>query len=256
VLSAAWVVAVTVGLQSSPSTTSTSTASTASTASTTQAIEEQEPITHLGQNLVRDLKALGTRNSAILLGLGVAATGASHPSDDDVAAWVAQQGGSLSYTPIGGLIGNEWFQGGAAVGTYVIGRLQDSPAIAHIGSDLIRAQLLNGVLTLGLKVAIDRDRPDGGERSFPSGHTSATFASAAVLDSHFGWKVGIPAYAVAGFVGWTRIRDNQHWLTDVVFGSAIGIVAGKAVTQGHQIAGWTVAPSVTPRSAAIYFIKN
>ena len=251
-LSAAWVVAVTVGLQSSPSTTSTS---TTSTTSTTQAIEEQ-PITRLGQNLAHDLKALGSPSSAIILGLGVAATGALHPSDDDVAAWVAQQGGSLTYTPIGGLIGNEWLQGGAAVGTYVIGRLQDSPTIAHIGSDLIRAQLLNGVLTLGLKVATDRDRPDGGERSFPSGHTSATFASAAVLDSHFGWKVGIPAYAVAGFVGWTRIRDNQHWLTDVVFGSTIGIVAGKAVTQGHHIAGFTVAPSVTPRSAAIYFIRN
>jgi hypothetical protein len=244
VLSAAWVVAVTVSLQSSPSATSAA-----------PRIEEQ-PITHLGQNLVRDFKALASPDAALILGLGAAATGLSHPSDDDVAAWVAENGSSLSYTPIGGLIGNEWFQGSAAIGTYVIGRLQESPTIAHVGSDLIRAQMLNGVLTIALKLASDRDRPDGGERSFPSGHTSATFASAAVLEGNFGWKVGVPAYAVAGFVGWTRIRDNQHWLTDVVFGSTIGIVAGKAVTGGHHLAGWTVAPAVSPQSAAVYFIKH
>ena len=60
----------------------------------------------------------------------------------------------------------------------------------------------------------------------PSGHTSATFASAAVLQDHFGWKVGVPSFAVAGFVGWTRIRDQHHWLTDVLVGAMIGFAVG------------------------------
>ena len=53
------------------------------------------------------------------------------------------------------------------------------------------------VLTLAVKAAVRRTRPEGAGFSFPSGHATITFASATVLQQHFGWKVGVPAYAVA-----------------------------------------------------------
>jgi membrane-associated phospholipid phosphatase len=88
-------------------------------------------------------------------------------------------------------------------------------------------------LTIAIKEATRRSRPAGSGFSFPSGHTTATFASATVLQQHFGWKVGIPAYAVASYVAAARIQTQNHYLSDVAFGAALGIVAGRTVTIGH-----------------------
>ena len=53
-----------------------------------------------------------------------------------------------------------------------------------------------------------------------------SFASAAVLQEHFGWKVGLAAYAGAAYVATSRLSERQHYLSDVVFGAAVGIAAG------------------------------
>ena len=121
-----------------------------------------------------------------------------------------------SYTRIGRIGGAGWVHGSAAVATYAVGLVTDHEPTVHVGSDLIRAQALNGVLTRVMKIAVQRKRPSGSSDSLPSGHASASFATAAVLGGHFGWKVAVPAYAGAGFIGWTRVRDRAHWLSDVV----------------------------------------
>jgi membrane-associated phospholipid phosphatase len=128
--------------------------------------------------------------------------------------------------------------------------------VTHVGSDLVRAQVLNGLITKGLKLAIDRERPSGGRHAFPSGHTAAAFASASVLHGHFGWKVALPAYSLAGFVGWTRLRDNQHWLSDVGAGATIGLIVGQAVTSGHRQRVWTIVPVATPGGLGVYVVKR
>ena len=112
--------------------------------------------------------------------------------------------------------------------------------------------MLNGIITRSLKYAVDRERPDGGQHSFPSGHSSATFATASVLHEHFGWKVGVPPMPSRSFVAWARFRDNSHWLSDVVFGSAIGIAVGRTVVGGHAPTSWQVLPTATKGGAAIY----
>jgi len=76
-----------------------------------------------------------------------------------------------------------------------------------------------------LKYSIDTDRPDGGEHSFPSGHAATAFSGASFLQRRYGWKYGIPAYAAASFVGWSRIESENHYLKDVVAGAAIGIIS-------------------------------
>jgi membrane-associated phospholipid phosphatase len=102
-----------------------------------------------------------------------------------------------------------------------------------VGADLIDAQIVNGVLTTGLKVAVDRTRPNGGHRSFPSGHTSSTFATAAVIQRDLGWRAALPVYALGAYVGTSRVVDRAHFVSDVLFGTAVGLVSGRAVTVGH-----------------------
>ena len=52
-----------------------------------------------------------------------------------------------------------------------------------------------------LKYTVRRERPDGSNnKSFPSGHAASAFATATVLQRHYGWKVGAPAYALGSYV--------------------------------------------------------
>jgi hypothetical protein len=205
---------------------------------------DDRPITRFFPNLFHDVRALPSTNSVLVLGVGGAAAAVIHSVDDDFANWSESSGWS-SYGKAGGVIGDGWVQVGAAFGTYGIGKLWHKPQVLHIGSDLIRAQALNALITVPLKAIVDRERPNGGHYAFPSGHTSATFASAATLHAHYGWKVGIPAYATAGFVAWTRARDGKHWLSDIAFGSAIGIVSGRTVAAKHGPGRVTITPAPT-----------
>lgn len=48
-------------------------------------------------------------------------------------------------------------------------------------------------------------------------------ASAAFVQKRYGWEYGIPAYLLAGYVGYTRIEANKHDGWDVLAGAAIGV---------------------------------
>lgn len=216
---------------------------------------DDKPFSRVVQNLGHDLVALPSLNTGLILGAGGLGAWAVHPKDDDLANWAAQSDPSLS--TLGAVFGDGWFQGSVATVAYITGRLNKDAKTTHVASDLIRAQILNGVITTGLKVGVNRERPDGGNHSFPSGHASATFASAQVLGSHFGWKVGVPGYAVASLIGWSRVRDRQHWLSDTVFGAAVGIAAAQSITAGHKArTKWTVVPTATKTSVAFYVVKS
>src|ERR1044071_8600947 len=133
----------------------------------------------------------------------------------------------------GATLGSAPLELGAAFTTYAIGRAMKKPCAAALGADLVQAQLMAQMLTVGLKQAARRTRPTGSGLSFPSGHTSMAFASATVLQRHFGWKAGIPAYAVASYVAASRVQTQRHYLSDVAFGAALGIVAGRTIGVGH-----------------------
>ena len=128
-----------------------------------------------------------------------------------------------------------------------IGRAVDKRGrTAHVGLDLLRAQVVTQATTYGLKYSIRRDRPDGTSGyAFPSGHASTTFATASVLEAHFGWKVGVPAYALATYVAASRLHENRHYLSDVVFGAALGMAAGRSVTR-HGRHHFALVPLAVP----------
>jgi membrane-associated phospholipid phosphatase len=91
---------------------------------------------------------------------------------------------------------------------------------------------------LTLKYTVDEKRPNGGKESFPSGHTSISFASAEFMRKRYGWEYGVPAYALASFVAYSRVESGQHHAHDVIAGAAIGIASSYIFTRPY--AGWNV----------------
>ena len=156
---------------------------------------------------------------------------------------------------IGQSTGNGWAQGGAAVTTFLMACATGNPRFQTVGADLVQAQIVTGIVTHGLKIGVARTRPDHGRFSFPSGHASATFANATVLQRHFGWKVGIPAYAFATYIAASRLPANSHYLSDVIFGAALGIAAGRTVTLGRGPGKFTMAPTATPAGVGVAFTR-
>ena len=116
------------------------------------------------------------------------------------------------------------------------------PAHTHLGFDLLRANFLSQGLTYGIKVAVRRDRPTGECCSFPSGHASLTFATASVLERHFGYRNSWPMFVIAGYVAASRLTDNRHFLSDVLFGSALGMASGWTVVGSHGRENFALFP--------------
>ncbi|MEO6347879.1 MAG: phosphatase PAP2 family protein [Aquaticitalea sp.] len=86
---------------------------------------------------------------------------------------------------------------------------------------------VNLAATFVLKYTINKPRPNGATdgHAFPSGHTSVAFQSASFLQRRYGWKYGIPAYALAGFVAYSRIdgANDRHDGWDILAGAIIGV---------------------------------
>ena len=113
----------------------------------------------------------------------------------------------------------------AAVGTPVVE--DDWQGVRQAGYSMGAAFLV----TEGLKRTFPEMRPDGSDnRSFPSGHTSISFAAAATIDDRQGRTAGIVAHVAAAFVGIARVQADKHRWHDVAVGAAIGEVAGRLLT--------------------------
>jgi membrane-associated phospholipid phosphatase len=103
----------------------------------------------------------------------------------------------------------------------------DEKGALQAGGSVAGAQLV----TFALKEAFPELRPDGSDRkSFPSGHTSMAFAAASSLYRRQGKSVGVPALAVAAFVGLARVKADKHHWYDVLAGAGIGAASGFLIT--------------------------
>ena len=116
----------------------------------------------------------------------------------------------------------------AAVGTTAI--KHDGEGTLQYGKSLV----LSTSVTQALKYTINEDRPNGGNHSFPSEHTSFSFTSAEFMRKRYGCEYGLPAYAVASFVGYSRVESDNHYWHDVFAGAAIGIASSYLFTETHQ----------------------
>ena len=120
-----------------------------------------------------------------------------------------------------------------------IGFIKNSQKLKMLSFHSLLAHGLAGLLTRILKHSLGRPRPrhmdkgsweiepsfESGYDSFPSGHTSASFAVATVLAYYFP-KGKLLWFGLASFVGICRVTKGSHFPTDVLGGLLLGIASG------------------------------
>lgn len=97
---------------------------------------------------------------------------------------------------------------------------------------LFISNLFSVGITQLIKKSNQKLRPNGEADSFPSGHTTIAFTNATVLYHEFHNSSPILAYsgyAFATTVGFFRMANNRHYLSDVLVGAGIGIAVTNLV---------------------------
>jgi membrane-associated phospholipid phosphatase len=144
------------------------------------------------------------------------------------------------------------------------GILAKDTAAKKVSIELLQAGIYAELVTTVLKSFIGRARPvytnnaftfkpltffDYNFQSMPSGHTTSAMALSTIMSRHAHKTVfKILAYVPAGFTMFSRLYQNQHWLSDEVLAAAIGIFVGNWVVdlhegKRHQINVKTVTPN-------------
>jgi membrane-associated phospholipid phosphatase len=139
------------------------------------------------------------------------------------------------------------------LGLFVAGRASSNSRFRAATYDMAESLAVTTIYTAGLKQAVQRQRPDGSDRlSFPSGHTANTFALASVANTHYGPKVGIPAFALASAIGLSRVEHGKHNVSDVLAGATLGFVVGRSVAHDNGVAprGRSTRFALTPSTDA------
>ena len=204
------------------------------------------------REMPRDLWRFVSWDTAAVLGMGGGAAAIGHIWDDDLAGEIETNVTLNNAMEPGHTYGAFTVQAFIGVGLYTGGWFAKKGRLATTGADIIRAQLLSQAYVQAIKYTAQRERPDGSNsQSFPSGHSASAFATAGVLQRHYGWKVGVPAAVVAGYVATARVHDNKHYLSDVIFGGAMGIAAERTVTLHAGRYGMMLTPLAGGGSAGV-----
>ena len=136
---------------------------------------------------------------------------------------------------------------------YACGVIWKNKKAKETGLKGLEAYVITAVFTQAIKQVAHRHRPYqddppnphlwegpfdwGGEygpfgyNSFPSGHSSAIFSVATVVAFEY-WStkwVPLVSFGLAGFTALYRLAMNDHWASDVLFGSALGFAIGSMV---------------------------
>ena len=79
-----------------------------------------------------------------------------------------------------------------------------------------------------IKYSFKVQRPDGGWKSFPSGHTLMAFTGAELMRLDYGNGWGAGGYVFSSAVAASRLAAGRHWLSDVLAGAGLGILSAHA----------------------------
>ncbi len=200
----------------------------------------------------RDFRAWFTSDTARTLTYGTAAALAARPADEPLSDRGLSELDAV--LDAGDDYGNLLLQVPLGAAWWAIGHAAGSGRAAAAGRDLLRAQISAVSWTYAIKYSVQRTRPNGEARSFPSGHVSSAFATASVVQGHYGWKIGLPFYALGVYTAASRIHDRKHWLSDTLMGATVGMAAGRAVTVRLRQRTVQVTPAVVRGGAMLQFV--
>lgn len=231
---------------------------------------------------------LFTRNDAITAGFFTVTTVAAFPVDKVFASYARGSIQERRFAHRIAVVVEEVAVPGAFIigaSMYGVGRLTSNEEMADLGLHGTEAILVGLALTSGIKVLAGRARPylghddphnfgllrgwgDHDYTSFPSGHTLIAFAAAAAVTEESRrfwpdavWPVGVAMYGGAALVGWSRMFDDMHWMSDVVVGGAIGVFSGRKIVRFHHthennsFDDWLLGVSIVPSGRAGYAVR-
>jgi membrane-associated phospholipid phosphatase len=120
----------------------------------------------------------------------------------------------------------------------------DWTGVAELGADTVASV----GSTYVLKSVIKEQRPDKSDfKSFPSDTAALAFAPAQFLWDRYGWEYGVPAYAAAIFVGYSRVEAKKHHWYDVAASAGLSFGFSKLFTSTYH-RGFNYRASVAPDS--------
>lgn len=196
-------------------------------------------------------EALDTDGFVILFGTSIATITARQYDTEVRAVYGDNLRMSRDLSAVGSVLGN----GGPGVATAVGLLLLDQTE----GLKMARTLIFTSVSHFTIATVAGRSRPNNGPRSFPSGHTSTSFAVAGSLAYSYGPWVGVPALALATFVGATRIADNAHWLSDTVAAAGLGLFWARASADAGLAKGSvlsSLSPGLVPGGFTVNFQRD
>jgi membrane-associated phospholipid phosphatase len=143
-----------------------------------------------------------------------------------------------------GYLGSGYGTGAVAAAFYVVGRKTGNARARETGILGAEALIDSGIVAAVLKTGTERRRPRAkepgdffeGGLSFPSGHTIASWSLATVVANEYRSNrlVQVTAYGLATVVSMSRFTGRNHFLSDVLVGSAIGYGIGRYVYRTHH----------------------
>ncbi|MBN1434913.1 phosphatase PAP2 family protein [Candidatus Fermentibacterales bacterium] len=187
--------------------------------------------------LSRDLEHLFSRSSLLPLGAGAVATTAALLLEcPDGHEGMLAEGAfrSLERDYLARLFSPLVLTSVAAAG-YGLARITGDCRLQRDLSPIARGLLLSNLAAGALKLTFQRPRPDlSDDLSFPSAHAASACFLATYLWSADGWRTGLPAAVLSGLIGLSRIDCGDHYPSDVIAGSVIGITVGLAVAETSE----------------------
>jgi hypothetical protein len=203
------------------------------------------------KNILRDQKAIWTaplrleRSDAKWLvpsGIGtMALITTDRMTGDEIAESDGQRNASRIISYAGSIYGIA-----VAAGTfYFVGRATHNARARETGILSAEAAIDTAIVVGALKGVTQRERPSGGSErseffdggsSFPSGHSAGAWTVATIVadEYHHRRSVQIAAYGIATAVSLARFTGGNHYLSDVLVGSAIGFGIGQYVYHAHH----------------------
>jgi len=203
------------------------------------------------RELWRDTKRVYTNTpNLIILGLAGAASIALHPEADHRIArhfdhhHIMTKDARSTFE----ILGNPGIHWAVAGTMYIASQQLQMTKEYEVARTLVSALIINDLSCLTLQVAAWQKDPSGRYFGWPSGHVTSTMTVAAVMHQASGPLAAAPLYGLTTFVAIERLDDKDHWLSDVIFGGALGWVVGHTVAGGRlpEIGGGEIVPYVDP----------